>query len=131
MLECKTVQCSVHKSVQCWNAKPFNIQFTKSVQCWNAKPFNVQFTKVSSAGMSKANVEQLMSTKSIQGASGVVISTRCKAQRKVQKQDVKVLRYAKQGAAIPVKNRSKKNSCPPSEGRILRPARQTPRLDRG
>ena len=35
----------------------------------------------------------------------MVISTRCKAQRKVQKQDVKVLRYAKQGAAIPVKNR--------------------------
>ena len=95
LLKCKIVQCSVHKSVQCWNAKPFNIQFTKSVQCWNAKPFNVQFTKVSSAGMSKGNVEQLMSTKSILGASGVIISTRCKAQRKVQRQDVKVLRYAK------------------------------------
>ena len=45
--------------------------------------------------MSTGNVEQLMSTKSILGASGVVISTRCKAQSKVRKQDVKVLRYAK------------------------------------
>ena len=66
-----------------------------------------------------------MFTKSIPGASGVGISTRCKAQSKVRKQDVKVLRYAKQGAAIPVKNRSKKNSCPPSKGRIRCPARRT------
>ena len=66
-----------------------------------------------------------MLTNSIIGASGVVISRRSKAQRKVQKQDVKVLRYAKQGAAIPVKNRSKKTHVPPSKGRILRPARQT------
>ena len=29
MLKSKIVQCSVHKSVQCWNAKPFNVQFTK------------------------------------------------------------------------------------------------------
>ena len=131
MLECKTVQCSVHKSVQCWNAKPFNIQFTKSVQCWNAKPFNVQFTKVSSAGMSKGNVEQLMSTKSIQGASGVVISTHCKAQRKVQKQDVKVLRYAKQGAAIPVKNRSKKKLMSPLKRPNFASSETNARLDRG
>ena len=65
--------------------------------------------------MSKGNVEQLMSTKSILGASGVVISTRCKAQSKVRKQDVKVLRYAKQGAAIPVKNRSKKKTHVPPQ----------------
>ena len=75
VLECKTVQCSVHKSVQCWNVK---------------------------------GERRTMFTKFILGASGVIIFTRCKAQRKVQKQDVKVLRYAKQGAAIPVKNRSKK-----------------------
>ena len=82
MLECKTVQCSVHKSVQCWNVK---------------------------------GERRTMFTKSIQGARGVVISTRCKAQRKVQKQDVKVLRYAKQGAAIPVKNRSKKKTHVPPQ----------------
>ena len=82
MLECKTVQCSVHKSVQCWNVK---------------------------------GERRTMFTKSIQGASGVVISTRCKAQRKVQKQDVKVLRYAKQGAAIPIKNQSKKTHVPPQK----------------
>ena len=95
VLKCKTVQCSVHESVQCWNVK---------------------------------GERRTMFTESILGASGVVISTRCKAQRKVQKQDVKVFRCAKQGAVIPIKNRSKKNSCPPSIGRKRCPARQT--LDR-
>ena len=54
-----------------------------------------------------------MSTKSISGASGVGTSTRRKAQSKVRKQDVKVLRYAKQGAAILVKNQSKKETYVP------------------
>ena len=71
MLGCKTVQCSVHQSVQCWNVK---------------------------------GEGRIMFIKSIPGTRGVVISTRCKAQSKVQKQDGEVLRYAKQCAAIPVKN---------------------------
>ena len=60
--EMQIVQCSVHKSVQCWNVK----------------------------GESRT-----MFTKSVLGASGVVISTRCKAQNKIRKQEVKVLLYAK------------------------------------
>ena len=102
----------------------------KYIQCWDAKPFNVQFTKAFSAGMSKGNVEQLMSTKSIVGASGVVISTRCKAQRKIQKQDVKVLWYAKQCAAIPVKNRLKKTHVPLNRPKTVSSETNT-RLERG
>ena len=84
VLECKTVQCSVRKSVKCWNVK---------------------------------GEHRTMSTKSIPGASCVGIFTRCKAQSKARKQDVKALRYAKQGAAIPMKNWSKKktNSCLPQK----------------
>ena len=59
--------------------------------------------------------QRTMCIKSIPGASGVGISMRCKAQSKVQKQDLKVLRYAKQGSAIPVKNRSKKTHVPPQK----------------
>ena len=66
-------------------------KFTYNMQCWNVK-----------------RERRTMSTKSILGASGVGTSTCCKVQSKVQKQEVIVLRYAKQGAVIPLKNQSKK-----------------------